>query len=110
MVEAATGRQIGKQLDARVGADPSFALAFTCYSFSPDGKYVVTGSSFIKKYPPREDTRDTNVGRIEVWDAATGELVERKFRGATGSVHAVGFNNDGTIIYYDAEEWSLDIS
>ncbi len=110
LIDVASGRQIGKTLDARVGADPMIPLAFNCYSFSPDGKYVATGSGFIKKYPPDEDTRDTNMGRIEVWDAATGELVERKPRGATGSVHTVRFSKDGKVIYYQADKFSRDIS
>jgi HEAT repeat protein len=111
LIDVATGQPIGKELDAgkwNEGRSPEFT--FTCYSFSPDGKYVVTGSSFVKKFPPREDTRDTNVGRIEVWDAASGEPVEKKTRGATGSVRAVGFSDDGKAIDYEADKFSLDIS
>ncbi len=107
----ATGKRIGKELDAgkwNEGPNPEFT--FTCCSFSPDSKCVVTGASFVKKYPPHEDTLDTNVGRVEVWDAATGELVEKNPHGPTGSIHAVGFNSDGKVIHYDAEKFSLDIS
>ena len=106
----ATGQPIGKELDARDAASSEFALQFNCYSFSPDGKYVVTGSGFIKKFPPNEDTRDTNVGQIQVWDAATGELVEKKSRGPIGNVSSVRFSEDGKAIFYSADKFSLDIS
>ena len=65
-------KPIGKELDAGMwneGRDREFT--FTC-GFSPDGKYVVTGSRFAKTFPPQEDTLPTNVGKVQVWDAATG--------------------------------------
>jgi hypothetical protein len=111
LVDVATGRRIGKELDAgKSNEGPNPGFAFTCYSFSPDGKYVATGSSFVKRYPPHEDTLDTNVGGIEVWDAATGEAVEEGTPRRIGSVRAIGFSGDGKVIYYDAERFSFDIS
>jgi hypothetical protein len=111
LVDVATGKQIGKTLEAgSTGASEPYT--FTCWSFSPDGKYVVTGSGFFKKYPAHEDTVDTNVGRIEVWDAATGELLERypSSNRASGKVRSVGFRMDNKTIIFVAERHSRDVS
>ena len=70
----------------------------------------MTGSRFVKKYPKEEDTVNTNVGNVEVWDAATGARVEKQTRGRIGSVRAVTFSKDGKIVYYDADVFSHDIS
>ena len=72
VVDVATGKPIGKELDAGTCGGPGADFTFTCGSFSPDGKYVVTGSRFVEKFPKEADTVNTNVGKVEVWDAATG--------------------------------------
>lgn len=50
-------------------------------SFSPDGKYLATGSNSAK-------------GFVQLWDAATGENV-RSFKGHTDAVLSVMFSRDG---------------
>ena len=114
LIDTATGQQIGKTLAAGFsgqGEGGQEPFTFICWSFSPDGKYVVTGSSFVRKYPPHEDTVDTNVGRIQVWDAATGELLFRQpSNRAIGSVRSVGFKSDNKTILFIAEPASRDIS
>ena len=44
------------------------AWTFASGSFSPDGKYVVTGSGYY-----REDSgeKPLNIGEVQVWDTAT---------------------------------------
>ena len=73
----------------------------------------MTGSSFAKTFPPQEDTLPTNVGKVQVWDAATGaamEMMDVRTHGPIGSVRAVRFDKDGKVINYDAERYSLDKS
>jgi hypothetical protein len=110
LIDVASGQPIGKEIDAGTGTYPHEKFAFTCCAFSADGKYVVTGSGYVKKFRPEEDTRDTNIGQVEVWEATTGELVER-YRKRFGAVLSVKFSSeDGRTILFDAERFSLDIS
>jgi WD40 repeat protein len=53
-------------------------------SIPPDGKCVVSGASN---------------GMIRVWDAETGELVARPFKGQRTSVDSVAFSADGTRLF-----------
>ena len=59
------------------------AEGVTSVAFSPDGKYIVSGSE------------DKN---IRMWDAQTGKLVAAPFEGHTGSVTSVAFSPDGNYI------------
>jgi len=116
LVDVVTGQQVGNVLAAdkrKEGQKREFF--FTCYSFSPDGKYVVTGSGLVETFPDK-DTRDTNIGRVQIWDATTGELVQSHpkilaIRGVKiGSVRAVGFSDGGKTIHFEAAKFSIDIS
>ena len=55
----------------------------TSVAFSPDGKYIVSGSS--------DKT-------IRMWDAQTGKLVSDPFEGHTDQVTSVAFSPDGKYI------------
>ena len=59
------------------------AEGVTSVAFSPDGKYIVSGS---------EDTT------IRMWDAQTGKLVLDPFEGHTDDVNSVAFSPDGKYI------------
>jgi uncharacterized protein with WD repeat len=114
LITVATKQPFGKAMDA--GESPNNGLAryqFTCWSFSPDGKYVVTGSGYHHpshfQDPASEDEKPTNAGQVEVWDAATGELVERAGR-LYGSIRSVRFSKDGLTIYFQADQFSIDRS
>ncbi len=116
LIDVATGKQVGNVLNAdKWNEGKKREFTFTCYSFSPDGKYVVTGSGLVEKFPGK-DTRDTNIGRIQVWDAATGQPVQSypkilTIRGVKiGSVRAAGLSDDGKTIHFEAEKFSIDIS
>jgi hypothetical protein len=112
LIDAATGKQIGKTLAAGCstsdgGKEPS---TFTCWAFSPDGKYVVTGSRYYREAESKTET-PTNFGNLQVWDAATGELLsQRPSNRAIGGVRAVGFKQDNKTILFIAERYSRDVS
>jgi WD40 repeat protein len=71
--DAETGKQIGEPLTGHTGAVNSAA-------FSPDGKYIVTGSS--------DET-------VRLWDAATGKQIGKPLQGHTRFVFSVAFSPDG---------------
>ena len=109
LVNVATGKPIGQPLSAGSwfeDKDPEFK--FTCFSFSHNGKYVVTGSSF---HLPSESRFNlpTSVGHLEVWDSATGKRVEDNPL-PTGRVRSVNFSGDDRSIYYDAERFHRENS
>ncbi len=94
VVNAATGSRIANDLDA--GVTTGLRPRFTCWSFSPDGKKVTTGSGLFLR---SGDGNGTNVGRVQVWDSATGGLLATY---ETGSVRGVAFSEDGKTVIYDA--------
>ena len=49
-------------------------------AFSPEGKYIVSGSYY---------------GTILVWDAQTGDVILGPYKGQTSHVHSVAFSPDG---------------
>ena len=114
MVEVATGKRIGRPIlpAGQAGAERTF----TCWSFSPDGKYVATGSRFYRRGPGGEVT---NLGRVEVWDAATGSRVAECGGGsdaaprnqadgrkrALGSILSVAFTRDGREVLFISEDY-----
>ncbi len=117
LVEVATGKRIGRPIlpAGQAGAERTF----TCWSFSPDGKYVATGSRFYRRGPGGEVT---NLGRVEVWDAATGSRVAECGGGsdaaprnqadgrkrALGSILSVAFTRDGREVLFISEDYRDD--
>lgn len=102
--DVATGKAFGKRLGIRLDE-------FTCYSFSPDGKYVATGS----RHDDEKDYEDgpVHIGEIDLWNAATGTQVflreskESKVGSAgylCGPVKSVRFSADGHTIYFEDEQ------
>ena len=82
-------------------------FTFACWSFSADGRYVATGLRYYRAAESPAEV-DTNVGQIEVWDAATGELVQR-YHKAVGSVSEVGFDDDESMtVLFIAEKFSIE--
>jgi uncharacterized caspase-like protein len=57
-------------------------------AFSPDGRYILAGSSLHSTYPDNA---------AQLWDAATGREVHR-LKGHTGWVHAVAVSPDGKLL------------
>jgi len=107
LIDVGTGKQIGKDLQAGTWGTPNNQFTFACWSFSPDGKSVATGAGFFRK-DAGSDGPD-NIGHVQVWDAATGSLLEIN-KHASGRVHTVGFGDDGKTIHYEAEPPQRDIS
>jgi hypothetical protein len=116
LIDVATGKMIGNELDAGTCSyhDLPEKLTFTCSSFSPDGKFVVTGSKFYRPSQNRDEV-PANLGHVQVWDATTGEQLDEQHepggsRRDVGSVRSVIFGKDSSTIYYRAERPSWDIS
>jgi hypothetical protein len=111
LLEVSTGKHIGAELDAGVvGRHSGHPFTFICWSFSPNGKYVVTGCRFWQK---ADDPKylPNNVGRLKVWDAATGELLaENPPRQSMGGILSVAFKEDNRTILFDAESPHWDVS
>ncbi len=80
LIDVATGKQIGKELRAGTWQTPAQQFTFSCWSFSPDGKSVVTGSGFY--LASKGGDSPENLGHVEVWDAASGALIETGTRRA----------------------------
>jgi WD40 repeat protein len=96
LYDVGTGKPFGERFDVR-------PWHFTCCTFSPDGKNVVTGSRFDD-----EQTYDhegpTHIGEIQVWDAATGKEVRTiHYRG--GPIKWIAFKADGRTIEFDDEPY-----
>jgi len=109
LTDVTTGQEIGKEIHAGIGTYPHEKFVFTCCAFSADGKYVATGSRFHEAGRSVDEV-PTNLGRVEVWNAATGELVDRYYK-TVGGVSAVDFSpNESMIVLFVAEDASRDIS
>ena len=110
LYDAKTGKQIGGELTHDVLEANASASNITCWAFSPDGKFVATGS--------RCDNRDASEGQICVWQVATGVRVAeyhggKKFSGLKdprrlGNVQGVAFSKDGKTILFKAKGFMLD--
>jgi WD40 repeat protein len=81
------------------------AMAITCWAFSPDGKLVATGSGF--EDPGTRPDGPTSLGRIKVWDTATGKLVAERDR-PVGYVQGVAFRKDGKAVLYRARPYEIE--
>ncbi len=79
------------------------AIPITCWAFSPDGKYIVTGTG----EGLREGGEFTSVGGIYVWNAKTGELVATG-PDRVGYVKQVAFQADSKSVEYSALKFNID--
>ena len=101
LVEAASGKIIGAELDAGTMWTTDYKFTFTCWSFSPDGKFVATGSEFVE----RTSKDVTDVGRVQISDATTGTLVKQT---PQGGVLSVVFRKDGKTVVFRARPCQVD--
>jgi hypothetical protein len=106
VVEAATGKPVGRQISAGIFSSTYQVLRFACWSFSPNGKLVVTGSGYSRPRQ-KEEKNPTDVGRIQVWNAETGELLGEE---SAGSVQRVTFEKDNRTIIFRAGPIRMDRS
>jgi WD40 repeat protein len=90
----ATGKEV------RALQDPeAFADGVACAAFSPDGKWIATGSN---------GAPETFRGALMVWEAATGKRV-RSFENQKGAVYRVAFLPDGKRLLAYNSLWTLKI-
>jgi WD40 repeat protein len=71
-------------------------------AFSPDGKYVLTGSGRFPRFDP--DQKADNTARL--WDIGTGQEL-RKFEGHSAAVRSVAFSPDGQVILTGSDDESV---
>lgn len=69
-------------------------------AFSPDGRYVVSGS----------DAPGSETGNLRLWNVATGQPVHRDFDGRIGPVVSVAFSPDGRFIASGGGDGTIRIS
>jgi WD40 repeat protein len=106
ILEAKSGKPVGPPLDAGVMWTEHHPRSFSCWTFSPDGKRLVTGSAFVEESGSKGGDR-TDVGRIQIWDVATGKQTA-VFNGRMGSVRSVAFSEDGKQVVYSAAPYEID--
>ncbi len=106
LVETVGGKSIGPAIDAGTMWSEHHVRTLSCWSFSPDGKYLVTGSSFVEQSGSHGGER-TDVGRIQVWDVATSKQVDQSHV-RTGGIESVKFSEDGKQIIYSARRFEID--
>jgi WD40 repeat protein len=97
------GKPIGEELDPG-SIDVGLDLSFSGWSFSGDGKLLVTGAGYRG-----ESDVPLNYGAVRVWDTATGKLVGAyHFLRPIGSVDMVGFLRDGRTVVFKAQRYQTD--
>jgi hypothetical protein len=101
LYDTKTGKQIGAPLKFPDGFVRPTEIA--CWAFSPDGKLVALGS----KYDERRRVDNTRIGRIRVWDTATGTLVA-EMPGQTGPIRRLAFTKDGRCVLFEADPYEID--
>jgi WD40 repeat protein len=106
LVETAGGKPVGPAIDAGTMWTEHHARKFSCWTFSPDGRYLVTGSSFMENSGSHGGER-TDVGRIQVWDLRTWKEVDQS-QGRMGGIKSVKFSEDGKQIIYSARPYEID--
>jgi WD40 repeat protein len=101
-----TGRQIGRTLAHDQANRNVCKSIITCWAFSPDGKFVATGSRCAL-------APDGSEGQICVWDVATGKRlaeysVDERTRLHIGDVQGLAFSEDGKTILFRAKRFEID--
>jgi WD40 repeat protein len=73
---------------------PQFEYPVDAVAFSADGSLLATATASKAVLDPVYDEYGPVVGRLVVWNAATGELL-REFTGHSGRINSLAFSNDG---------------
>jgi WD40 repeat protein len=97
IIDAATNRAVRLPLEHTTNSRRK--LQIKAFAFSPDGRYVVTGTGDVEC-----DHRDT-CGEVYLWEVATGKLL-RKSTTDLGEVRRLTFSDDGKTILVDCLEIS----
>ena len=106
LIDAESKQSIGPKLDAGQVWTENHKKNFSCWSFSPDGKFLATGSAY-REISGSVDKLETNIGEIRFWEVSTGKLIA-KHAGRIGSITTVGFSGDGKQILFSAVPYEID--